>query len=340
MGSIQPYILGIEGLALTEKERALFRERPPFGIILFLRNIDNPDQLRALVEDIKTITGEQTLLFIDQEGGRVQRLAPPYWSKFPIAANFDDIQDLNALDQKIYALYRLISDELVQAGMDVNCAPCLDLRTDITATFLQDRTFGHHLERIVTAGHASVRAMNDAGIAPVIKHLPGHGRANVDSHLHLPKVIFDANPYEVIPDDVKIFQEDYGVDMAMNAHILYPQIDPNFPLTLSPKGIDFIRNIVGFKGLVMSDDLAMKALSGTQGELARRAFDAGLDVALSCSGKIKEIEDIYTLNFEANELVKQTHAKLLKLTQSRPAILEKHERAELQRQMQLEVKPA
>lgn len=323
---IKPYILGIEGLELKDIERELFRDAPPFGVILFLRNIDNPDQLRRLVDDIKLTTNHNTLIFIDQEGGRVQRLVPPYWTQFPIAANLDEKEGQEFQDA-VYALYRLISDELSEAGIDANCAPCLDLRTDETATFLQERTFGASKSRVIEAGHAAVNAMNDASIAPVIKHLPGHGRGTVDSHLELPRVVFEQNPYETAPDDVKIFQEKYDVQMAMNAHILYPQIDEKFPLTLSPKGIDFIRNIVGYQGLIMSDDLAMKALNGTQGELAKRAFDAGLDVALSCSGETDEIKEIYALKIEANALTKSTHEKLKSTAMNKADLLDEASKA-------------
>ncbi len=326
MAEIKPFILGIEGLALTEAERELFSQEPPFGIILFLRNIDNPSQLKSLLDEIESITRGKTLLFIDQEGGRVQRLAPPHWPLYPIASHLNSLDD-DAFEKAVYAIYRLISDDLVQAGFHVNCAPCLDLRKPYSATFILERSFGAHKSRVIAAGHAAVQAMNDGGIAPVIKHLPGHGRALVDSHLELPHVMFDDDPYDVTPDDVEIFQQKYDVKMAMNAHILYPQIDKKYPLTLSPKGIEFIRKNVGFEGLIMSDDLAMKALNGTQGELARRAFDAGLDVALACSGHFEENQEIYALDIQPNEMVIKTHNDLMQTMANRPDALTKEERA-------------
>lgn len=290
--TIRPFIFGIAGLELTHNERAIFKDNAPAGIILFLRNVDNPDQLRKLNDNIHALSDGKTKVYIDQEGGRVQRLAPPYWDQYPIGRNFDDL-DGEEFTNAIYAHHRLIGDDLYAMGFDVNCAPCLDLRYAITADFLQDRSFGGDVARLISVAQQAQKGLIDSGILPVAKHIPGHGRGQVDSHKTLPIVEFDTDPYaEPLPKDVQVFAAIPDYPFGMSAHILYPQIDKETPLTLSEKGYDYIRKNVGFKGIMLSDDLDMKALNGSQVDLARKCLTAGADLALSCSGEFDHIKQL------------------------------------------------
>ena len=290
--TIRPFILGIAGLELTDNEQAIFKDNAPAGIILFLRNVDNPDQLRKLNDQIHALSNGQTKVYIDQEGGRVQRLAPPYWDRYPIGRNFDHL-DGDDFAKAIYAHHRLIGDDLYAMGFDVNCAPCLDLRCSITADFLQDRSFGGDVARLVTVANEAKRGLMDSGVFPVAKHIPGHGRGQVDSHKSLPVVEFDTDPYQApMPKDAQVFAAISNYPFGMSAHILYPQIDKELPLTLSSKGFDYIRKNLRFNGIMLSDDLDMKALNGTQAELAKQCLDAGADLALSCSGEFDHIRQL------------------------------------------------
>ncbi len=290
--TIRPFILGISGLELTNDERAIFKDNAPAGIILFLRNVDNPDQLRKLTDNIHALSDEKTKIYIDQEGGRVQRLAPPYWDRYPIGRNFDHL-DEDDFARAIYAHHRLIGDDLYAMGIDVNCAPCLDLRCSITADFLQDRSFGGDVTRLGIVAIEAQKGLMDSGVFPVAKHIPGHGRGQVDSHKTLPVVEFDSDPFaDQLPKDAQVFAAIPDYPFGMNAHILYPQIDSENPLTLSAKGFEYIRKNVGFKGIMLSDDLDMKALNGTQADLAKRCLEAGADLALSCSGEFDHIKQL------------------------------------------------
>ena len=274
-----------------------------------MRNIDNPDQLRALIDDIKTITNGVTKLYIDQEGGRVQRLFEPYWTRFSEVCAYDNYED-DAFERAVFAHYRLIGDELKAVGIDVNCAPCLDMRHPQTATFLHDRTFAGGKSRLVLAGEAARRGLEAAGVFPVAKHIPGHGLGSVDSHLSLPVVEFEHDPYEQLPVDAKVFRELAFYPFGMCAHILYPQIDADNPMTLSKKGFEYIRNNVGFTGVMLSDDLDMKALTGTQAELATQSLSAGADLALSCLGDQDHIRQLHESALEMPDVLAQRLSKL------------------------------
>lgn len=330
MAAIKPYILGIEGLALSPFERARFAEMPPFGVILFLRNIDNPAQLARLIDEIKSISNGETLMFIDQEGGRVQRLAPPHWRQFPSVAHYAERDDA-AFETAVYAHHRLIGEQVRMSGFDVNFAPTLDLRSMMTALFLHDRVFGYDATRVKLAGKAAFRGLRDAGVIGCMKHIPGHGRARVDSHKELPHVAFASDPYATpLPEDVEVFTGDFGADMAMSAHILYTQIDADNPLTLSPKGVDYVRRIIGFDGLMITDDLDMKALAGHQGELARRAITAGIDVAMACSGHAHHIAEVYEADLTPNDRLLAHHARYREFLKKPPQPLDDARRRELQ----------
>ncbi len=318
----RPFIIGIKGQTLTPDERNLIQAEPPLGVIPFVRNVDNPEQLRALIDDIKSTTAGVTRIFIDQEGGRVQRLFPPFWNQLPSVRSYDGLKG-QELEDAIYAHHRLIADDLMQMGIDVNCAPCLDLRWPMTAEFLQDRTFHGSVERVVQIAKIARRAMMDGGVFAVAKHIPGHGRGEVDSHKELPVVVFDKDPLgDQLPDDCKVFAGLDDYEFGMCAHIHYPQIDDVSTLTLSRKGFDFIRKKVGFNGIMMSDDLDMKALKGSQSELARQTLEVGADIALSCSGKFIDIKDLYESDlYTSSHLTEQL--ELIYATQKLAALSQK-----------------
>lgn len=275
-------IIGLSGTRLTEDEAALLRVAQPLGVILFARNIDRPAQLRALTQSIRGILGEATPILIDQEGGRVARLRPPDWPAFPAAAAFEGC-DAPA----VHANAALIGMECAAVGLDVVCAPCLDLRLPEAHGVIGDRAFSADPREVARLGAAMLHGLQQAGCIPVIKHVPGHGRAMADSHLELPRVTatraelaLDCLPFRAVAD--------HGA-WAMTAHILYDALDAALPATLSRQVIDrVIRGAIGFTGFLLSDDIAMKALTGVPGELARAAIAAGCDAVLHCTGVLHQ----------------------------------------------------
>ena len=288
-------ILGLAGPALTEEERALFRASDPLGFILFQRNCLTPAQLQALVAELRDLVGRADApVLIDQEGGRVQRLKPPAWRKFPPAAVFGD---LFAADPKraIVATRtnaRLIAAELASLGITVDCAPVLDLCHPDAHDIIGDRAFGGRPEVVITLGRAFAEGLRAGGVLPVIKHVPGHGRAKADSHLELPVVTTGRDLLE--ETDFRPFAALASEPCwAMTAHIVFADLDPDRPATLSPIVInDVIRGRLGFDGVVLSDDLSMDALSGDLGARTKAALDAGCDLALHCNGSMEEMRAV------------------------------------------------
>jgi len=277
-------ILDATGLRLDADEKALFGDVNPFGFILFARNIDTSDQTRALCDDFRTAVGRDCLITIDQEGGRVQRLRPPLARNW--LAPLLQVQRAGAgAARSMYLRYRLIADELRGLGIDCNCAPMLDLTTPDTHAFLQSRCYGSDPLAVATIGRAAADGMLDGGVVPVIKHLPGHGRATQDTHFDLPHVATDLAA--LLPTDFAPFRALNDLPLGMTAHLVYDAIDPD-PATLSPVMVDLIRNQIGFDGLLMSDDISMKALTGTLGDLSRAAIKAGLDLVLACNRTLEE----------------------------------------------------
>ncbi|HYZ31329.1 MAG TPA: beta-N-acetylhexosaminidase [Crenalkalicoccus sp.] len=275
-------IIGLSGHALSAEEAALLREAPPAGVILFTRNVADPDQLQRLTADVRELLGEAAPILVDQEGGRVARLSPPYWPAFPPASAFRgrpaEAAEANA------ALIGLICAEV---GIDVVCAPVLDLRLPETHGVIGDRAFAAEPAEVARLGRAWVAGLQQAGCVPVLKHLPGHGRATADSHLELPRV--EAGR-DALAEDCAPFAALAGTGAwAMTAHILYPALDPWRPATLSPTIIGrVIRHAIGFQGVLVSDDLCMKALRGAPAARARQAIAAGCDLVLHCSGVLAE----------------------------------------------------
>ena len=275
-------IVGIRGPRLTPEEAALFRARKPAGAILFARNVQDPPQLGALTADLRGILGAEAPILVDQEGGRVARLKPPHWEAFPPAAAFEgapeDAARANAL---------LLGAACVAAGLDVVCAPVLDLRVPGAHDVIGDRAFSADPAEVTRHGAATIAGLQDAGAVPVIKHIPGHGRALADSHRELPRV--DA-PAAALEADIAPFRAlaSPGV-WAMTAHVLYPAWDPELPATLSPRIIaEVIRGRIGFDGVLVCDDLGMGALAGFSNDLAGAALAAGCDLVLHCSGRLAE----------------------------------------------------
>ena len=277
-------ILDADGLRLTAEERAFFREADPFGFILFARNLQSPDQIRALCSDMREAVGRAAPITIDQEGGRVQRLRPPLGRDW--LPPLDHVaQAGEAAERAMYLRYRLIAAELRALGIDSNCAPMVDLAGPQTHDFLFNRCYGGDAAEVAALGRAVAQGLLDGGVLPVLKHIPGHGRATLDSHYDLPHV--DAEPEALDDTDFAPFRALADLPMGMTAHLVYDAIDAA-PATLSPAVIDLVRQQIGFDGLLMTDDISMKALEGDLGSLSRQAIAAGCDVVLHCNGTLQE----------------------------------------------------
>lgn len=289
----------MQGLVLTEDEREFFRDVQPLGFILFERNCDNPAQLKKLTGELKETLGLNCPILIDQEGGRVQRLKPPHWRRYPPMKTFGDLAAAGHRDE---ALERLgldmpaLAEELAAAGLNVNCTPVLDLPMPGAHDVIGDRAFSDDPEIVAGLGLSVCRFMLESGITPVIKHLPGHGRALSDSHKDLPTV--DIAREELEQTDFKPFKaladSDIGANLwGMTAHILYPRLDSERPCSLSPLLIDeIIRGFIGFDGPLLSDDLFMEALAayGDVPARGRLCIEAGCDAVLHCHGDVRAME--------------------------------------------------
>lgn len=272
-------ILGVAGTQLTPEEAALFRQQRPLGAILFARNIDHPAQLRALTAALREVLGETAPILVDQEGGRVARLGSPHWQEFPPATVFEG-GPASAAEANAALLGSVCAD----AGFDVVCAPVLDLRLPDAHGVIGDRAFSADPAEVSRLGAAWVAGLHAAGVQSVVKHIPGHGRAAADSHFELPRVTADR---VTLGADLTPFRAVAKLaGWAMTAHIVYDALDPDRPATLSPRILGgTIRAGLGFEGVLISDDLAMKALSGSVGDLATAALGAGCDVVLHCTGR-------------------------------------------------------
>lgn len=268
-------ILGVEGLTLSPDERAFLRDADPFGFILFARNVDAPAQLTRLTADLRDAVGRDALVMTDQEGGRVQRLRAPHWTDWPAA--MDSARD-GAL--AVNLRHRLMGQELRAVGIDADAAPCLDVADDATHPFLRNRCFGTDPETVARMGRAAADGLLAAGVLPIVKHMPGHGRTRVDSHHDLP--ILDAALDDLDATDFAPFRALADLPLGMTAHIRLTQLDDR-PATASPAAIRLIRDRIGFSGLLMSDDIGMNALTGTPTDRARAAIAAGCDLVLACN---------------------------------------------------------
>lgn len=292
-------IVGIAGTELKAAERAFLQKYRPLGVILFARNIDSPAQVKALVKDLKLAMGHSyALVFIDQEGGRVQRLKPPQWPAYAPGQVFGTIaqQHPKLGLRAAYLTNRLIADDLYALGINADCTPVLDLAFPETHDVIGDRAYDASPELTAQMGGMVIKAMLDGAIAPVIKHIPGHGRATADSHYELPKV--SASLAELVALDFAPFKIlAKQSPFAMTAHITYTALDPAAPATQSKTVMNhIIRGLIGYKGLVMTDDLSMQALTGSYEERSRLSLEAGCDILLHCNGKMAEMEAIASVS--------------------------------------------
>lgn len=277
-------ILDAEGLRLNAAEKAFFREADPFGFILFARNIDTPEQVRALGAEMREAVGRAAPITIDQEGGRVQRLRGPQWREW--LPPLEHVAAAGAAAERaMYLRYRIIAGELHDLGIDSNCAPLVDVATPDTHPFLRNRCYGEDPGVVSRIGATVAQAHLDGGVLPVVKHIPGHGRAVADSHHDLPHVDCAKNAMQ--DTDFLPFSDLRHFPIGMTAHLVYDRIDAA-PATLSPVMMRLIRDEIGFDGLIITDDISMKALSGDLGELSARAIAAGCDVVLHCNGTLEE----------------------------------------------------
>ncbi len=286
------FVCGLSGTDITDFERAYLRESRPWGIILFGRNIDRPDQVRRLTSDVRDILGWHAPVLIDQEGGRVQRLKPPHWRRYPPASRFGRLERMQAgsgVEAAQIAAW-MVADDLLSVGVNVNCAPVLDLRIAGGTDAIGNRAFDPSAEMIAVLGRAVAEAYLQAGVVPVFKHIPGHGRAVVDSHFELPRIRDDQAT--LAASDFSPFRALNDLPMAMTGHLVFEAIDPDNPATLSQKMINLVRQDLGFDGALITDDLSMGALSGDLDERAALALSAGCDIALHCNGVREEMEAV------------------------------------------------
>ncbi|NJM51540.1 MAG: glycoside hydrolase family 3 protein [Sphingomonadales bacterium] len=290
---MKPVIFGLSGLSLTDSEREFFREVRPAGYILFGRNIESRPQIRALTDDLRTLHGDNDLpILIDQEGGRVARMKPPVWPQFPAGGVFDalyDIAPMTAIEAaRINA--EAIALTLEEVGVSVNCLPVLDVRVPETHAAIGDRALGSDPMRVAALGRAILDGLSKGGVVGVVKHMPGQGRAVVDSHYDLPRVTASA---ELLEQDIAPFRTLNNAPMGMTGHIMFDAWDSVHCSTMSRTIIEnVIRGQMGFDGLLMSDDLDMQALSGDVSDRAAGCVAAGCDIALNCWGRMDEMERI------------------------------------------------
>jgi beta-N-acetylhexosaminidase len=294
--SVSSVIIGCEGLALTPNETKFFHKTNPWGLILFKRNCETPDQIKALTAQFRGAVGRKDApVFIDQEGGRVQRLGPPlnFWRKYPAAAAYGKLysHSPNLAFRTARNVGRLMAEDLESIGITSSCLPVLDIPQLGAHDVIGNRAYSNRLETVIALARAQVAGLTEGGVLPVMKHIPGHGRSTVDSHHHLP--IVQAKRLELEQVDFPPFVAFADLPMAMTAHVIYEALDANSPATLSRRVIrDVIRKLMNFQGLLMTDDLSMNALGGSLAEKSSRAYDAGCDMLLHCNGIMEEMEEV------------------------------------------------
>jgi beta-N-acetylhexosaminidase len=291
--SVSAALYGLQGPELLPGEKAFFRDADPWGIILFGRNVDRPKQLARLCASLRDGLGRDLPIFIDQEGGRVQRLKAPTWRAAPPAARFGELwdRDPELAIEAVRLNHILLAAELKDAGIDVDFAPCCDLQIEGADAVIGDRAFHADPDPVSALATAALDGLRDQGVAGVIKHIPGHGRADADSHFKLPVVRTPAN--ELRETDLAAFKGVSGATMAMTAHVVFTAFDAELCATLSRTVIaDIIRGEIGFDGLLMSDDLSMQALDGSLRQRGEGAAKAGCEILMHCNGDMKEMVEI------------------------------------------------
>lgn len=291
---LRAFITGVSGLSLTADERAFLRAEQPWGFILFKRNIDTPDQVIGLVKELRDCVGRADApVLIDQEGGRVQRLGPPHWPVYPPGAVFGTLYDIDSeLGLRAARLASaLIAFDLTDLGITVDCLPLADVPVAGADAVIGNRAYGTRPDKVAEIARAVTEGLATGGVLPVLKHIPGHGRATADSHLRLPVV--DTPRAELERTDFAAFRPLADLPMAMTAHVVFSAIDPAQPATTSATMItQVIRDAIGFQGLLMSDDVSMNALAGSIAERTGAIFEAGCDVVLHCNGNLREMRDV------------------------------------------------
>jgi beta-N-acetylhexosaminidase len=290
---VRAFISGVAGLNLSADERAFLRAAEPWGFILFKRNISSPEQVADLVQSFRDLLGWHAPVLIDQEGGRVQRLGPPEWPEYPSGAKYSELYDRDpAVGLSAARLgARLIASDLYALGIDVDCLPLADVPVPGSDAVIGDRAYGTDPAKVTAIARAVSEGLLKGGVLPVLKHLPGHGRATADSHLKLPVVDTDRATLE--RTDFAAFRPLAKLPLGMTAHVVFSAIDPVAPATTSVTMLgQVIRGSIGFEGLLMSDDISMGALSGSLAERSRAAVHAGCDVVLHCNGKLAEMEEV------------------------------------------------
>jgi beta-N-acetylhexosaminidase len=288
------FITGLAGATLSAEERAFLRDAAPWGLILFKRNIQTPDQVIRLVGEARASVGRDDVpVLVDQEGGRVQRLGPPHWPVYPAGAAYGRLYDVDAAAALAAARLgaRLIAADLLPLGIDVDCLPLADVPIDGSDPIIGDRAYGQTPEKVSAVASAIVEGLMDGGVLPVLKHLPGHGRANTDSHLELPVVTAPLALLEAT--DFQAFRPLRQLPLGMTAHVVFTSLDPTAPATTSATIMrQVIRDSIGFSGALMSDDISMGALTGTIGERTQAAIAAGCDLVLHCNGRLEEMRAV------------------------------------------------
>jgi beta-N-acetylhexosaminidase len=290
---MRAFITGLAGSELSGTERAFLRAADPWGVIVFARNITDRPKLIRLTTECRTVLGRDAPILVDQEGGRVQRLRTPHWPKYPPAAVYGELYRRDRASGLTAARLgaRLIAADLAAAGIDVDCAPVADVPVAGADAVIGDRAFATEPESVTALAGAFAEGLADGGVLPVVKHIPGHGRATADSHMKLPAVTAERATLET--SDFAAFRPLAGLPLAMTAHVVFTAIDPSAPATTSAAIVrDVIRGSIGFQGLLMSDDLSMGALSGSLAERTRAAIAAGCDIALHCNGDMNEMEAV------------------------------------------------
>jgi beta-N-acetylhexosaminidase len=289
--SARAVIFGCEGTELKDSERRFFAEVQPWGFILFARNIETPEQVRRLTTDLRASVGRDAPVLVDQEGGRVARMRAPHWREWQPA--LDQCASLPERTLRVQAMrlrYLLIASELQAVGIDMNCAPVLDVMQAQSHAVLRNRTYGAEPGEVAEIGRAVAEGLLEGGVLPVMKHMPGQGRATLDSHLELPVV--SATRAELEAVDFVPFRALADLPVAMTGHVVFDAIDPDRCATVSPAVVRVIREEVGFDGLLMTDDLSMKALGGSFNERVSGTLAAGCDVILHCNGKPAEMVEV------------------------------------------------
>ncbi len=287
------FICGLSGPTLSLGEADFLAVARPAGVILFARNVENPEQVRRLIKEAREAAQGEVLVLVDQEGGRVQRLSAPHWPRYPAARAFGLLrgQDRGRAANTARLCARAMAHDLHALGFNATCAPVLDLPVPGADNIIGDRAYGEDIETVAALGGAVAEGLLAGGILPVMKHIPGHGRAMADSHLALPVV--DTPLGALQASDFVPFKALKHLPMAMTAHVVFTDIDAQAPVTVSAKAIgEVIRGFIGFDGLLMSDDLSMQALSGTLEQRTRASLAAGCDVALHCNGKMEEMSAV------------------------------------------------